>query len=238
VSHELRTPLTSIAGYLELLTDEDADGDLDPIQRQFLSVVDRNARRLQRLVGDLLFVAQFEAGKLSLDMGTMQLADVATEAIESAGPRAADLGLDLQLTLDDLPAITGDSGRLGQTLDNLISNALKFTPSGGKVEVRLTDAGDHAKIEVADTGLGISRAEQKRLFERFFRTAVATAQAIPGVGLGLSITKAIVEGHGGTIEVASDEGRGTTFTIKLPYAPLASRDGRGSGGGAAARRSA
>src|SRR5262249_20753901 len=91
VSHELRTPLTSIAGYLELLTDEDAEGDLDPMQRQFLGVVDRNARRLQRLVGDLLFVAQFEAGKLSLDTGTVLLSDVAAEAIESAGPRAADL---------------------------------------------------------------------------------------------------------------------------------------------------
>ena len=226
VSHELRTPLTSIAGYLELLTDEDAEGDLDPMQRQFLGVVDRNARRLQRLVGDLLFVAQFEAGKLSLDMDSVQLADVATEAIESAGPRAADLGLDLQLHVDDVPAVTGDAGRLGQTVDNLVSNALKFTPAGGKVEVRVTDAGDHAVIEVADTGLGISRDEQKRLFERFFRTAAATEQAIPGVGLGLSITKAIVEGHGGSIAVASDEGRGTTFTIELPYSGRAAGTGR------------
>jgi PAS domain S-box-containing protein len=238
VSHELRTPLTSITGYLELLTDDDAEGQLDPSQRQFLGVVERNARRLQRLVGDLLFVAQFEAGKLSLDMDTVGLADVATEAIESARPRATDLGLDLHLHVDDVPAVMGDAGRLGQTIDNLVSNALKFTPSGGRVEVRVTDGGDHAVIEVADTGLGISREEQKRLFERFFRTAIATEQAIPGVGLGLSITKAIVEGHGGTITVASDEGRGTTFTIELPYAGRSGGAGRLSGDGATARRSA
>jgi PAS domain S-box-containing protein len=237
VSHELRTPLTSIAGYLELLTDDDAEGELDSIQRQFLGVVERNARRLQRLVGDLLFVAQFEAGKLSLDMGRVRIADVASEAIESAGPRAADLGLDLQLHVDDVPEITGDAGRLGQSVDNLVSNALKFTPSGGKVEVRVIDAGDHARIEVADTGIGIAREEQKRLFERFFRTAVATEQAIPGVGLGLSITKAIIEGHGGSISVASDEGRGTTFTIELPYAGRPRGD-RVPHGDAAVRRSA
>jgi signal transduction histidine kinase len=110
----------------------------------------------------------------------------------------------------------GDAGRLGQTLDNLISNALKFTPAGGRVDIRVLDRRDRVVIEVADTGLGISTTDQRRLFERFYRTTSATENAIPGVGLGLAISRAIVEGHGGRIAVASEEGRGTTFTIEIP----------------------
>jgi PAS domain S-box-containing protein len=215
VSHELRTPLTSITGYLELVLDPD-ESELDPNQRHFLNVVERNAKRLQRLVGDLLFVAQFEAGKLSLETGPTALDDVAAESVESARPRADELGIELRLNAEPVPSVQGDAGRLGQTLDNLISNALKFTPAGGRVDVRVIDRRDRVAIEVADTGLGISEADQIRLFERFYRTEAAQEAAIPGVGLGLSISKAIVEGHGGKIQVASEEGRGTTFTIELP----------------------
>jgi PAS domain S-box-containing protein len=215
VSHELRTPLTSIAGYLELVLDPD-ESELDPNQRHFLNVVERNAKRLQRLVGDLLFVAQFEAGKLSLETAPTALDDVAAESVESARPRADELGIDLRLNAESVSSVQGDAGRLGQTLDNLISNALKFTPAGGRVDVRVIDRRDRVVVEVADTGLGISEVDQRRLFERFYRTESAQEAAIPGVGLGLSISKAIVEGHGGTIQVASEEGRGTTFTIELP----------------------
>ena len=215
VSHELRTPLTSIAGYLELVLDPE-ESELDPLQRQFLTVVERNARRLQRLVGDLLFVAQFEAGKLSLDTSPVALEDVAAEAVESARPRADELGIELRLNTEASATVRADAGRIGQTLDNLISNALKFTPAGGRVDVRVIDRRDRVVIEVADTGLGIATADQRRLFERFYRTSAATEAAIPGVGLGLSVSKAIVEGHGGTIDVSSEEGRGTTFTIELP----------------------
>src|SRR5829696_738365 len=217
VSHELRTPLTSIAGYLELVLDPD-ESELDESQRHFLGVVERNAKRLQRLVGDLLFVAQFEAGKLSLDTSPTSIDDVAAESVESARPKADELGIELRLNAEPAPSVHGDPGRLGQTLDNLISNALKFTPAGGRVDVRVLDRRDRVVIEVADTGLGISKPDQKRLFERFYRTDAAQEAAIPGVGLGLSISKAIVEGHGGTIDVASEEGRGTTFTIELPLA--------------------
>jgi PAS domain S-box-containing protein len=215
VSHELRTPLTSIAGYLELVMDPD-DYELDPVQRRHLGVVERNAKRLQRLVGDLLFVAQFEAGALALESSLTQIEDVAAESVESARPKADELGIELRLNAERVPACMGDAGRLGQTFDNLISNALKFTPAGGRVDVRVLDRNDRVAIEVADTGLGISPVDQARLFERFYRTPSATDLAIPGVGLGLSISRAIVEGHGGTISVKSDEGRGTTFTIELP----------------------
>jgi signal transduction histidine kinase len=219
VSHELRTPLTSIIGYLELLRDDaDSDGD-DPRARQrahFLTVVDRNAKRLLRLVGDLLFVAQVEAGKLSLDEGDVDLGAVARESVEAAAPRARDGGIELTLEEADTPVVRGDRDRLAQALDNLVSNAIKFTPAGGVVVVRLASEYDRAVLEVTDTGIGISQADLEQLFQRFFRTQRATSAAIPGVGLGLTIAQAIVHGHDGQISVQSRDGEGTTFRIELP----------------------
>jgi signal transduction histidine kinase/CHASE3 domain sensor protein len=219
VSHELRTPLTSIIGYLELLRgDAEADGD-DPAARQraqFLAVVDRNARRLLRLVGDLLFVAQVEAGRLSLDEGDVDLEAVARESVEAAGPRARHGGVELTLESEPVPPVRGDRDRLAQALDNLVSNAIKFTPDGGRVTVRLMREDDRAVLEVQDTGIGISQADLQRLFQRFFRTQRATSAAIPGVGLGLTIAQAIVHGHDGHIAVQSMDGHGTTFRIELP----------------------
>jgi hypothetical protein len=120
------------------------------------------------------------------------------------------------LSAEPVPAIVGDRGRLAQVLDNLISNALKFTPEGGTVEVRTRADDEHAMLEVSDTGIGISPEDQPRLFERFFRSSKADEQAIPGTGLGLAIVKAIVEAHSGRIEVESREGEGTTFRVRLP----------------------
>jgi signal transduction histidine kinase len=220
VSHELRTPLTSIIGYLELLCAEaDEDGDDDPAaaqRRRFLAVVDRNARRLLRLVGDLLFVAQVEAGKLSLADGDVDLAVVARESVEGAAPRAERGGVELALEAEPVPALRGDQDRLAQALDNLVSNAVKFTPEGGRVVVRLWREEDRAVLEVADTGIGISDADLERLFQRFFRAQRATSAAIPGVGLGLTIAQAIVHGHDGRISVHTSDGEGTTFRIELP----------------------
>jgi signal transduction histidine kinase/CHASE3 domain sensor protein len=219
VSHELRTPLTSIIGYLELLRDDaERDGD-DPAARQraqFLNVVDRNARRLLRLVGDLLFVSQVEAGKLSLEEGDVDLGAVARESVEAAAPRAAHGGVELTLEATDVPLMRGDRDRLAQALDNLVSNAIKFTPEGGHVIVRLTCEDDRAVLEVSDTGIGIAEADMQQLFQRFFRTQRATSAAIPGVGLGLTIAQAIVHGHEGHISVQSLDGEGTTFRIELP----------------------
>jgi len=221
VSHELRTPLTSIIGYLELLrsdADAEADGG-DPAARQraqFLAVVDRNARRLLRLVGDLLFVAQVEAGSLSLDEGDVDLDAVARESVEAAAPRARDGGVELTLESEPVPLVRGDRDRLAQALDNLVSNAIKFTPDGGRVTVRLMREDDRAVLEVQDAGIGISQADLEQLFQRFFRTQRATSAAIPGVGLGLTIAQAIVRGHEGHISVQSMDGQGTTFRIELP----------------------
>jgi signal transduction histidine kinase len=215
VSHELRTPLTSIRGYLDLVLDEEA-GELNPEQRRFLKAVERNSGRLLRLVGDLLFVAQADAGRLTLERAKVDVAALAADCVEAARPVADQRTIDLQLAAVPVPALVGDRGRLAQVLDNLVSNALKFTPEGGRVEVRTSTTDDYVYFEVEDSGVGIPAAEQPRLFERFFRTASATEQAIPGTGLGLAIVKAIVEAHAGRIEVVSAPGKGTTFRVELP----------------------
>jgi PAS domain S-box-containing protein len=215
VSHELRTPLTSIRGYLELVLEEEA-GALTDEQRQFLGVVERNAHRLLALVGDLLFLAQVEAGKLSLELGAVDLSAIAAESVENARPLAEERDITLTLATGPLALIAGDHARLAQLLDNLISNGIKFTPPGGRVDVRVKGQRGKAVIEVRDTGMGIASEEQHHLFERFFRTAKATEQAIPGTGLGLAISKAIVDAHRGEITVASADGGGTTFRISLP----------------------
>ena len=215
VSHELRTPLTSIRGYLDLVLDDEA-GELNPEQRRFLLAVERNSGRLLRLVGDLLFVAQADAGRLMLDQGKVDLVALAAECVEGAMPAAAEKSIELVLATEPVPTLVGDRGRLAQVLDNLVSNALKFTPEGGGVEVSTKLNGEHVSVEVADTGIGIPVADQPRLFERFFRSSVANERAIPGTGLGLAIVQAIVEAHNGEIRIDSTVGRGTTFRVDLP----------------------
>ncbi|MCW2951156.1 MAG: multi-sensor signal transduction histidine kinase [Conexibacter sp.] len=215
VSHELRTPLTSIVGYLELVLEREA-GDVTEQQERFLGIVERNARRLQRLVGDLLFVAQVEAGTLNLERRRAQLETIVRDAVAAALPRAEQLQVTVLADAEPVPEIEGDPDRLGQLVDNLISNALKFTPAGGSVTVALHRSGGMLELSVTDTGIGIPAAEQARLFDRFFRASTAVEREIPGIGLGLSICRAIADGHGGRIEVESTVGAGTTFRVTLP----------------------
>ena len=216
VSHELRTPLTSIRGYLELLLDE--SGKLTPEQTRFLGVVDRNSERLLDLVGDLLFLAQVDAGKLAIAHELVDLEALLQDSVEALRPIAESREIALATSIAPVPNRVGDGTRLGQVLSNLLSNALKFTPEGGRVSVSLHAEGDCTVVEVEDNGVGIPAAEQGRLFERFFRSSRATEAAIPGTGLGLAITKAIVEGHGGRISVASEENVGTSVRVELPLA--------------------
>jgi signal transduction histidine kinase len=212
VSHELRTPLTSIRGYLELLL----DGDLNDEQQSYLGIIDRNSNRLLGLVSDLLLLTQIEAGELVFDFGPVDLEDVVQECLETSSPTAEAGAIQLVMSTERVPLVRGHRVRLVQVVDNLISNALKFTPSGGRVDVRLSAVDGAAMIEVEDTGLGISDNEQQQLFERFFRSSQARKNQIPGSGLGLTISKAIVERHGGRIELESSEGVGTTVRIRLP----------------------
>ena len=218
VSHELRTPLTSIRGYLELVLD-DAETPLSGEHRAFLDVVQRNADRLLRLVGDLLFVAQVDAGRLMVERAEVDLAAVAAECVKAAEPIAARR--EVRVVVDARPTVlVGDRARLGQLLDNLVSNAIKFSPEGGEVSVRVAAAGARAELEVSDSGIGIPADEQDQLFERFFRSSNARRAAIQGTGLGLVIVRAIAEAHGGTVAVTSREGEGTTFRVELPLAAL------------------
>ena len=168
VSHELRTPLTSIHGYLDLLVEGEA-GELTDEQRRFLSIAERNTDRLQRLVEDLLLVSELDAGKLKLELGSLDLRALAQESLESARPRAEAGGITLEFPVESPLQVTGDRVRLGQLLDNMISNAVKFTPHGGTVSVRTSRSNGSAVLEVEDTGMGIPAGEQEHLFDRFFR---------------------------------------------------------------------
>jgi len=215
VSHELRTPLTSIRGYLELVLDGEV-GELTEEQSRYLLVVDRNVDRLLRVVGDLLFAAQVDAGTIALDCCTTDLDQLVREAVEAARPLAAEHEVELELDAEGGADLIGDRARLAQILDNLIANAVKFTPPGGHVEVRTFLEADVVVVEVADTGIGISDEDQDRLFQRFFRAEGAILHAIEGTGLGLAIVKAIVDAHGGELSVESISGQGTTFRIALP----------------------
>ena len=216
VSHELRTPLTSIRGYVELMREDD---ELSTAERShFLETIDRNAHRLQRVVGDLLFCAQVEAGTLSLEQGVVDVNGVVADSVDAARPAADSKPIALAVALGESPQIEGDRARLSQVLDNLVSNAVKFTPAGGTVSVATRRVGGDVEITVADTGMGIPAHELPRLFQRFFRTERATARAVPGTGLGLAIAKSIVEGHGGHITVESEADAGTTFRVVLPAA--------------------
>jgi signal transduction histidine kinase len=214
VSHELRTPLTSIQGYTEFLL-QDAT---DEAQRNFLHVIDRNAKRLLEIVNELLMIAQLESGELSLEPAEHPAADLLADAVACAQPAAEAKGITVELECEPETTILADRTRLGQVVDNLISNAIKFTPDDGSIHVSCGADAAGAVIAVADTGIGIPADEGDRLFTRFFRTTNARAAHIPGTGLGLAISRAIVESHRGTLTFESVEGSGTTFYIRLPAA--------------------
>lgn len=220
-SHELRTPLTSILGYLELVL-EDPGADRDE-QRGHIEVAYRNSRRLLCLVEDLLTVNKLESGNLAL-----HLEDVPSTALIRA---VEEVGLDLcaraGLTLRvESPAaavsVRADRARVTEVLDNLIGNAVKFTPRGGEVALETRVEDERLLLSITDTGVGIAAHELPNVFDRFFRSPDSVRRAIPGTGLGLSIARSLVELQGGDITVASSLGAGTTFTISLPL----SRDGK------------
>jgi signal transduction histidine kinase len=217
VSHELRTPLTSIRGYLELLLESGGE-PLSDEQRRVLRIVDRNGARLLHVVNDLLFVSKGASGTIELDRVELHLHEVVDETAAALRQQAEGKGVALRVALDAAPQCIGDPTRLGQAVENLVANAIKFTPAGGTVDVTLSTAGESTVLEIADTGLGIAPSDQERLFQPFFRAGSAISAAIPGTGLGLSIAKAIVEAHGGEIVLQSALGRGTTFTVRLPLA--------------------
>jgi signal transduction histidine kinase len=214
ISHELRTPLTSITGYVELAR-EQADRETDG----YLAVVERNAARLLSLVNDLLFVARLQGGRLELEYEQVDVAKLVAESVATAKPQAVGANVELRLRLaGGDTAVRGDRRRLAQVVDNLVSNAIKFSPDAGTVDLTVDRRDGMVLIEVEDHGIGISESERERLFERFFRTQGALDRQIPGTGLGLYITKSIVEAHGGSVAARSVVGAGSSFVVELPAA--------------------
>ncbi len=213
VSHELRTPLTSIHGFTSLVLERD---DLPGEVRHQLGVVVRNVDRLDRLVADLLQTAQVERGLVHLERARTDIAALVRQSVEAARPAVERAGLTLTVRVPKHLVVMVDPQRFSQVVDNLLSNAVKYTPSGGRIEVDLSVTHERVELVVLDTGIGISMRDRNHVFSRFFRSRQAAQQSIQGIGLGLSITKAIVDSHGGRIEVESEVGRGSTFRVRLP----------------------
>jgi PAS domain S-box-containing protein len=213
VSHELRTPLTAILAFTELLESSALAGD----ERRMLEAIGRNAQRLRRLVGEVLVLARADAGRLAAEVGPTDLARLAAEAVESAAPLAAEAGVALQVHAAGPVVAPVDAGQIGQVLDNLVANAVSFTPAGGVVTVEVATEGDEAVLAVADTGPGVAEADLPRLFERFFQTDAGRRRG-GGTGLGLAIVRTIADAHGGRVQAARRAPAGLRVTVRLPRA--------------------
>jgi PAS domain S-box-containing protein len=213
VSHELRTPLTSIVGYSEFLED-DVAGALTPEQREFVRQIEAGAARLQRLVDDLLDFARMDAGTFALRLDDADVCARVEETVAAVRPMVTDARLALVVDCEGPQVVRMDAQRVGQVLLNFISNAMKFTPSGGTITVRVRPEAGVVRVQVTDTGPGISPEDQARLFQRFSQLENRKG----GTGLGLSISKALIEAHGGEIGVESAVGAGSTFWFTLPRA--------------------
>jgi PAS domain S-box-containing protein len=215
VSHELRTPLTAILGWARMLQ----TGKLnESMSARALDSIERNASSQNQLIGDLLDFSRIISGKIRLDVGRVELASVVEAAIDVVSPAADAKGIRLQTILDpNAGPVSGDPERLQQVMWNLLSNAVKFTPNGGRVQARIARVNSSVEITVSDTGCGISAEFLPYVFERFRQADSATTRRQSGLGLGMAITKHLVELHGGTIRAESPgEGLGTTFVLSLP----------------------
>jgi len=210
VSHDLKTPLTSIQGYSQAIME---GATRDPLNAA--TIIHDEASRMTRMVDNLTDLARMEAGQLQMTMTPLNIGDLTTNVARNLTVNAQSKGVQLQVNVPALPPINGDGDRLVQVLNNLISNALKFTPAGGVVRVIARAVEDGVKISVADTGIGIPEKDLSRIFERFYQVDKVRPPE-RGTGLGLAITHEIVGAHGGTISVSSREEIGTTFTIWLP----------------------
>jgi signal transduction histidine kinase len=221
VNHEFRTPLTSINGHVDLLLDDDG---LPPATRAVLETIERNGARLQALIDETFAASRFEDGTAALNRSVVDVADLSTRAVRGVEAAAAKHRVAVHLAaVDPELRIDGDPGHLGRALGNLLDNAVKFTEPGGRVLVSAERGKGGAVIRITDDGMGIPAGDIPRLFSRFFRASNVQNAAIPGVGLGLSTAKQIVEAHGGSIQVESAEGSGTTMTMRLPASADAAR---------------
>jgi len=223
MTHELRTPLTSILGFSDLIQDS-GFGPLTENQARFAQQIQTSGQHLLSLINDLLDLSKIEAGKIEIRPESFNLPEAVQAAVTEIQPQADQKRLSLEMGLDGAPpALIADPVRFKQILLNLLSNAVKFTPDGGRITVtvrRDPHLDGFVTLAVVDTGIGMKTEEQPRLFQEFARLDMATTRRIQGSGLGLAVTKRLVELHGGQISAHSEgEGRGSTFTVRLPLAP-------------------
>lgn len=219
VSHELRTPLTSISGYVEMLSD-DAGGGLSDPQQQMIEVIGRNTDRLRDLIENLIVLNELDVTDLPPHAPLVCLGEVVREVADALATGAEQAGITVSGEQGTDLWTRGDRAQLTRALANLASNAVKFSPRGGRITLSARPSADGAHVELgcADTGMGIPADETEHLFTRFFRASNATRAQIQGSGLGLVIVRGIVERHGGTLTVDSVEGAGTTVTMSVPRA--------------------
>jgi len=215
VTHEFRTPLTNIHAYAETLTRPGFDDE--QTRKECYNVIISETRRLSRLVEDILSVSQLEVGTARLDLGAVDLLRLLRQMVQDNLGAADEKRIDLTLSVPPkVPKIRGDKQRLSVLLNNLIGNALKYTPTEGAVQVKL-ECGAHAvSITVRDTGIGIAPDDQAHVFDKFCRAAHEAVQPVPGTGLGLAIAREVARLHGGEIRLRSELGQGSTFIVELP----------------------
>ncbi len=223
VSHELRTPLVSIKGFAETLRN---DGDVDVVtRREFLDDIIDESNHLEELINNLLDMSRIEAGMLRIQPQPIKLANLASRVVGKLRQRAAKEGHMLQLNVaPDLPLVHADAGRLEQVLRNLIENALKYSPEGGRIVLYATRDGDMVKVSVRDHGIGIAPEHAERIFDRFYRVDNSMTRGTSGTGIGLSICRGLIEAHGGRIWVESVPGKGSTFHFTVPVAAAIARE--------------
>jgi len=219
VSHELRTPLTTIKGFVSIVLNEET-GPLNDQQRHFLETSDRAIDRLTLLVSDLLDISRIEAGQIKMQLRPISLKEVCQRLAASFAPQLKAQNITLTTQIPEvLPLVLADPDRIGQVLDNLLNNAIKFTSRGG-ITVTAIDKGDFVLVSVKDTGSGIAKEEHDRIFDKFYQVKVGSGYPSKGTGLGLAIVKSIVESHRGKVWVESEPGKGSDFRFILPRARL------------------
>lgn len=220
ITHEVRTPVAVITGNLELL--DDMDDVPEQYRERMVSAIRRNADRLVRLIDHLLVTARAgDALEATVHRSPIDLVAVTTDAVRTSEARAEQAGIVLDLHVEQSPAVPGNSALLRTAVDNLLSNAILFTPAGGRITVRVSTEGDTLLVTIADTGVGIPADELPRVFERFYRCVHAQRMETPGAGLGLAVTEAIALAHGGQVRLESTPGAGTTVRLALPLGTAA-----------------
>ena len=217
VSHELRTPLTSIIGFVSFILDGKA-GEINDKQRNSLVRVQRQSKRLAALINDLLDISRIESGRIQMEQAPTSILDIVTQRIDEIRPQADEKSIQLDLTApESVPQIFGDEARMGQVFTNLIGNAIKFTPNNGEVSVKVEADGNLLHVEVIDTGPGIPPEERQKIFDKFYQLSDISTRQQGGSGLGLSISKSIVEAHGGKLWIDDgNQGKGSNFQFVLP----------------------